>query len=376
MTNSKLNIQSSELTQPKVALITGVTGQDGAYLAEFLLEKGYKVHGIKRRTSLFNTDRIDHLYQDPHDKKPRFFLHHGDLTDSTSLIRIIQEVQPDEIYNLAAQSHVAVSFEEPEYTANSDALGALRILEAIRILGLEKKTKYYQASTSELFGEVQETPQNEKTPFHPRSPYAVAKLYAYWITINYREAYGIYACNGILFNHESPIRGETFVTRKITRALARITLGLQDTLFLGNIDAKRDWGHAKDYVEMQWLMLQQDKPEDFTISTGVQYTVRDFVNIAAEELGIKLKWSGTGIDETAIDVTTGKTIVQIDSRYFRPTEVETLLGDSTKAREKLGWVPKISFKELVKEMVLHDFNEAKKDNLCNQEGFATYNYQE
>jgi len=376
MTNSKLNIQSSELTQPKVALITGVTGQDGAYLAEFLLEKGYKVHGIKRRTSLFNTDRIDHLYQDPHDKKPRFFLHHGDLTDSTSLIRIIQEVQPDEIYNLAAQSHVAVSFEEPEYTANSDALGALRILEAIRILGLENKTKYYQASTSELFGEVQEMPQNEKTPFHPRSPYAVAKLYAYWITINYREAYGIYACNGILFNHESPIRGETFVTRKITRALARITLGLQDTLYLGNIDAKRDWGHAKDYVEMQWLMLQQDKPEDFTISTGVQYTVRDFVNIAAEELGIKLKWNGTGIDEMAIDVITGKTIVQIDSRYFRPTEVETLLGDSTKAREKLGWVPKISFKELVKEMVLHDFNEAKKDNLCNQEGFVTYNYQE
>ena len=360
----------------KIALITGITGQDGAYLAEFLLDKGYEVHGIKRRTSLFNTDRIDHLYQDPHDKKPRFFLHHGDLTDSTSLIRIIQEVQPDEIYNLAAQSHVAVSFEEPEYTANSDALGALRILEAIRILGLEKKTKYYQASTSELFGEVQETPQNEKTPFHPRSPYAVAKLYAYWITINYREAYGIYACNGILFNHESPIRGETFVTRKITRALARITLGLQDTLFLGNIDAKRDWGHAKDYVEMQWLMLQQDKPEDFTISTGVQYTVRDFVNIAAEELGIKLKWNGTGIDEMAIDVTTGKTIVQIDSRYFRPTEVETLLGDSTKAREKLGWVPKISFKELVKEMVMCDLNEAKKDNLCNQEGFATYNYQE
>ena len=360
----------------KIALITGITGQDGAYLAEFLLDKGYEVHGIKRRTSLFNTDRIDHLYQDPHDKKPRFFLHHGDLTDSTSLIRIIQEVQPDEIYNLAAQSHVAVSFEEPEYTANSDALGALRILEAIRILGLEKKTKFYQASTSELFGEVQETPQNEKTPFHPRSPYAVAKLYAYWITINYREAYGIYACNGILFNHESPIRGETFVTRKITRALARITLGLQDTLYLGNIDAKRDWGHAKDYVEMQWLMLQQDKPEDFTISTGVQYTVRDFVNIAAEELGIKLKWNGTGIDEMAIDVTTGKTIVQIDSRYFRPTEVETLLGDSTKAREKLGWVPKISFKELVKEMVMCDLNEAKKDNLCNQEGFATYNYQE
>jgi len=376
MTNSKLNIQSSESTQPKVALITGITGQDGSYLAEFLLEKGYEVHGIKRRTSLFNTDRIDHLYQDPHEKSLRFILHHGDLTDSTSLIRIIQEVQPDEVYNLAAQSHVAVSFEEPEYTANSDALGALRILEAIRILGLEKKTKYYQASTSELFGEVQETPQNEKTPFHPRSPYAVAKLYAYWITINYREAYGIYACNGILFNHESPIRGETFVTRKITRALARITLGLQDTLYLGNIDAKRDWGHAKDYVEMQWLMLQQDKPEDFTISTGVQYTVRDFVNIAAVELGIKLKWEGTGINETATDEKTGKTIVKIDLRYFRPTEVETLLGDSTKAREKLNWVPKISFKELVKEMVMYDLNEAKKDDLCNQEGFSTYNYHE
>ena len=376
MTNSKLNIQSSESTQPKVALITGITGQDGSYLAEFLLEKGYEVHGIKRRTSLFNTDRIDHLYQDLHEKSLRFILHHGDLTDSTSLIRIIQEVQPDEVYNLAAQSHVAVSFEEPEYTANSDALGALRILEAIRILGLEKKTKFYQASTSELFGEVQETPQNEKTPFHPRSPYAVAKLYAYWITINYREAYGIYACNGILFNHESPIRGETFVTRKITRALARITLGLQDTLYLGNIDAKRDWGHAKDYVEMQWLMLQQDKPEDFTISTGVQYTVRDFVNIAAVELGIKLKWEGTGINETATDEKTGKTIVKIDLRYFRPTEVETLLGDSTKAREKLNWVPKISFKELVKEMVMYDLNEAKKDDLCNQEGFSTYNYHE
>ena len=360
----------------KKALITGITGQDGSYLAEFLLEKGYKVHGIKRRSSLFNTDRIDHLYQDPHDKSPKFFLHHGDLTDSSSLIRIIQEVQPDEIYNLAAQSHVAVSFEEPEYTANSDALGALRILEAIRILGLEKKTKYYQASTSELFGEVQETPQNEKTPFHPRSPYAVAKLYAYWITINYREAYGIYACNGILFNHESPIRGETFVTRKITRALARIKLGLQDNLFLGNMDAKRDWGHAKDYVEMQWLMLQQDKPEDFTISTGVQYTVRDFVNAASKELGMELKWTGDGIDETGVDISTGKTIVRVDSRYFRPTEVETLLGDSTKAREQLGWTPKISFEELVKEMVMHDLNEAKKDNLCNQKGFSTYNYQE
>ena len=360
----------------KKALITGITGQDGAYLAEFLLEKGYEVHGIKRRSSLFNTNRIDHLYQDPHDKSPKFVLHHGDLTDSSSLIRIIQEVQPDEIYNLAAQSHVAVSFEEPEYTANSDALGALRILEAIRILGLEKKTKYYQASTSELFGEVQEVPQNERTPFHPRSPYAVAKLYAYWITINYREAYGIYACNGILFNHESPIRGETFVTRKITRALARIKLGLQDNLFLGNMDAKRDWGHAKDYVEMQWLMLQQDKPEDFTISTGVQYTVRDFVNAASKELGMELKWTGDGIDETGVDISTRKIIVRIDSRYFRPTEVETLLGDSTKAREQLGWTPKISFEELVKEMVMHDLNEAKKDNLCNQKGFSTYNYQE
>ena len=360
----------------KKALITGITGQDGAYLAEFLLEKGYEVHGIKRRSSLFNTNRIDHLYQDPHDKNPRFVLHHGDLTDSSSLIRIVQEVQPDEIYNLAAQSHVAVSFEEPEYTANSDALGALRILEAIRILGLEKKTKYYQASTSELFGNAQETPQNEKTPFHPRSPYAVAKLYAYWITINYREAYGIYACNGILFNHESPIRGETFVTRKITRALARIKLGLQDNLFLGNMDAKRDWGHAKDYVEMQWLMLQQDEPEDFTISTGEQYSVRDFVNVAAKELGIELKWDGFGVNETGTDVETGKIIIRVDSRYFRPTEVETLLGDSAKARKQLGWTPKISFEELVKEMIIYDLNEAKRDNLCNQKGFSTYNYQE
>ena len=360
----------------KKALITGITGQDGAYLAELLLEKGYEVHGIKRRSSLFNTNRIDHLYQDPHDKNPRLILHHGDLTDSSSLIRIVQEVQPDEIYNLAAQSHVAVSFEEPEYTANSDALGALRILEAIRILGLEKKTKYYQASTSELFGEVQETPQNEETPFHPRSPYAVAKLYAYWITINYREAYGIYACNGILFNHESPIRGETFVTRKITRALARIKLGLQDNLFLGNMDAKRDWGHAKDYVEMQWLMLQQDKPEDFTISTGVQYSVRDFVNLAAKELDIELKWDGRGVNETGIDVATGKIIIRVDPRYFRPTEVETLLGDSTKAREKLGWTPKTSFKELVKEMVICDLNEAKKDDLLKKEGFSVYSHNE
>ena len=360
----------------KKALITGITGQDGAYLAELLLEKGYEVHGIKRRSSLFNTDRIDHLYQDPHEKSPKFVLHHGDLTDTSSLIRIIQEVQPDEIYNLAAQSHVAVSFEEPEYTANSDALGALRILEAIRILRLEKKTKYYQASTSELFGKVQETPQNEETPFYPRSPYAVAKLYAYWITVNYRESYGIYACNGILFNHESPVRGETFVTRKITRALARIKLGLQDNLFLGNMDAKRDWGHAKDYVEMQWLMLQQDKPEDFTISTGVQYSVRDFVNLAAKELDIELKWDGRGVNETGIDVATGKIIIRVDPRYFRPTEVETLLGDSTKAREKLGWTPKTSFKELVKEMVICDLNEAKKDDLLKKEGFSVYSHNE
>ena len=360
----------------KKALITGITGQDGAYLAELLLEKGYEVHGVKRRSSLFNTDRIDHLYQDPHDKSPKFFLHHGDLTDSSSLIRIIQEVQPDEIYNLAAQSHVAVSFEEPEYTANSDALGALRILEAIRILGLEKKTKYYQASTSELFGEVQETPQNEKTPFHPRSPYAVAKLYAYWITINYREAYGIYACNGILFNHESPIRGETFVTRKITRALVRIKLGLQDCVYLGNIDAKRDWGHAKDYVEMQWLMLQQDKPEDFTISTGVQHSVRDFIEIAAKEINIEIKWKGEGIDEVGIDTKTGNIIVRIDKRYFRPTEVETLLGDSTKAKNKLNWQPKISFQELVEEMMLSDLADAKKDKLCEEKGFNVFNYHE
>jgi len=360
----------------KKALITGITGQDGAYLAELLLEKGYEVHGIKRRSSLFNTDRIDHLYQDPHDKNPKFFLHHGDLTDSSSLIRIIQEVQPDEIYNLAAQSHVAVSFEEPEYTANSDALGALRILEAIRILGLEKKTKYYQASTSELFGEVQETPQNEKTPFHPRSPYAVAKLYAYWITINYREAYGIYACNGILFNHESPIRGETFVTRKITRALVRIKLGLQDCVYLGNIDAKRDWGHAKDYVEMQWLMLQQNKPEDFTISSGEQHSVRDFIEIAAKEINIEIKWKGKGIDEVGIDTKTDNIIVRIDKRYFRPTEVETLLGDSTKAKNKLNWQPKISFQELVKEMMMVDLKEAKKDKLCEEKGFNVFNYHE
>jgi GDPmannose 4,6-dehydratase len=360
----------------KVALITGITGQDGAYLAELLLGKGYTVHGVKRRSSLFNTNRINHLYQDPHDKNPKFILHHGDLTDSSSLIRIIQESQPDEIYNLAAQSHVAVSFEEPEYTANSDALGALRILEAIRILGLEKKTRFYQASTSELFGEVQETPQNEKTPFHPRSPYAVAKLYAYWITINYREAYGIYACNGILFNHESPIRGETFVTRKITRALVRIKLGLQDCVYLGNIDAKRDWGHAKDYVEMQWLMLQQDKPEDFTISTGEQHSVREFIEIAAKEVDIEIEWKGEGVDEVGINTKTNTIIIRIDEKYFRPTEVETLLGDSSKAKNKLNWQPKISFQELVEEMMLSDLADAKKDKLCEEKGFNVFNYNE
>jgi GDPmannose 4,6-dehydratase len=355
----------------KIALITGVTGQDGAYLAEFLLDKGYEVHGIKRRTSLFNTDRIDHLYQDPHEKNRRFVLHHGDMTDSSSLVRIIQQVQPDEIYNLAAQSHVAVSFEEPEYTANSDALGALRVLEAIRILGMEKKTRFYQASTSELFGLVQEIPQKETTPFYPRSPYAVAKLYAYWITVNYREAYGMYACNGILFNHESPIRGETFVTRKITRALARIKLGLQDCLFLGNLDSKRDWGHARDYIEMQWLMLQQEKPEDFVIATGVQYSVRDFVDAAAAEIGIAVTWRGTGVDEKGHDAQ-GKCIVQVDPRYFRPTEVETLLGDATKAREKLGWTPKITFAELVAEMVREDLKAAERDELVKQHGFKAF----
>lgn len=358
----------------KKALITGITGQDGAYLAELLLGKGYEVHGIKRRSSLFNTDRIDHLYQDRHEKDCRLFLHHGDLTDSSSLTRTIQEVGPDEIYNLAAQSHVAVSFEEPEYTANSDALGALRILEAIRILRFEKKTRFYQASTSELFGLVQEVPQKETTRFYPRSPYAVAKLYAYWITVNYREAYGIYACNGILFNHESPLRGETFVTRKITRALARIKLGLQDCLYLGNLDAKRDWGHAKDYVEMQWLMLQQGVPEDFTIATGEQYSVRDFVNVAAEELGMKVVWSGQGLDEVgSLD---GKDIVKVDSRYFRPTEVETLLGDATKAKEKLGWEPKISFRELVVEMVREDLKSAKRDELIKQHGYMPLSHNE
>jgi len=353
----------------KTALITGVTGQDGAYLAELLLEKGYCVHGIKRRSSLFNTDRIDHLYQDPHESERRFILHHGDLTDSSSLIRIIQQVQPDEIYNLAAQSHVAVSFEEPEYTANSDALGTLRLLEAIRILGLEKKTRFYQASTSELFGKVQEIPQTETTPFYPRSPYAVAKLYAYWITVNYREAYGIYACNGILFNHESPIRGETFVTRKITRALARIKLGLQDRLYLGNLDAKRDWGHARDYVVMQWLMLQQQEPEDYVIATGEQHSVRDFVTVAAAEIGIQVRWEGTGVEEQGYDAATGHCIVSVDPRYFRPTEVETLLGDATKARDKLGWEPKISFAALVREMMREDLKEAERDALCAREGY-------
>lgn len=359
----------------KKAIVTGVTGQDGAYLAELLLGKGYEVHGIKRRTSLFNTDRIDHLYQDPHETNRKFILHHGDLTDSSSLIRIIQQVQPDEIYNLAAQSHVGVSFEEPEYTANSDALGALRILEAIRILGLEKKTRFYQASTSELFGLVQEIPQKETTPFYPRSPYAVAKLYAYWITVNYREAYGMYACNGILFNHESPIRGETFVTRKITRALARIKLGLQDCLYLGNLDAKRDWGHAKDYVEMQWLMLQQDQPEDFVIATGVQYSVRDFVNAAAKELGMKIRWEGQGVEEKGYDIHS-KRIVAVDPRYFRPTEVETLLGDPAKAKKKLGWTPRITFDELVAEMVREDLKAAERDELIKKHGYKAMDYHE
>lgn len=359
----------------KVALITGVTGQDGAYLAELLLGKGYIVHGIKRRASSFNTARVDHLYRDPHEDNVRFFLHHGDLTDSSSLIRIIQQVQPDEIYNLAAQSHVAVSFEEPEYTANSDALGALRVLEAIRILGLEKKTRFYQASTSELYGLVQETPQKETTPFYPRSPYAVAKMYAYWITVNYREAYGIYACNGILFNHESPVRGENFVTRKITRALARIKLGLQKHLYLGNLDAKRDWGHARDYVEAQWLMLQQDQAEDFVIATGRQYSVRDFVNAAANELEIRVRWEGSGLNEKGYD-SNNNCIVSVDPRYFRPTEVETLLGDATKAKQKLGWEPKISFNDLVGEMVREDLKTANRDELVKNHGYDTNTYHE
>jgi GDPmannose 4,6-dehydratase len=353
----------------KTALITGITGQDGAYLAELLLSKGYQVHGIKRRTSLFNTQRIDHLYQDPHEPNPRLILHHGDMTDSSSLTRIIQQTQPDELYNLAAQSHVAVSFEEPEYTANSDALGTLRVLEAIRILGLEKKTRFYQASTSELYGKVQETPQKETTPFYPRSPYAVAKLYAYWITVNYREAYGLYACNGILFNHESPLRGETFVTRKITRAMARIKLGLQECLYLGNLSAKRDWGHAKDFVEAQWLVLQQQAAEDYVIATGEQHSVREFVDATAAELGMSVRWKGSGADEKGYDAQ-GRCIVAVDPRYFRPAEVETLLGDATKARQKLGWKPKVRFPELVKEMAREDLREAERTQLVRKHGYA------
>lgn len=369
----------------KKALITGVTGQDGAYLAELLLKKGYEVHGVKRRASLFNTARIDHLYQDPHVDNQKFHLHFGDLTDSTNLIRIVQDVQPDEIYNLAAQSHVAVSFDEPEYTANADGLGALRLLEAIRILGMEKKTRFYQASTSELYGLVQEIPQRETTPFYPRSPYAVAKLYAYWITVNYREAYGMYACNGILFNHESPIRGETFVTRKITRAISRIALGLQNCLYLGNMDALRDWGHAKDYVEMQWLMLQQEVAEDFVIATGVQRSVREFVSLAAEHLGISIEWSGTGVDEigTVSSVTgelaqcsVGDVIIRVDPRYFRPTEVETLLGDPSNAAAKLGWTPTTTLEELVREMVESDYEAAKRDELIRAHGYAAMDFHE
>lgn len=386
----------------KTALITGITGQDGAYLAELLLNKGYMVHGIKRRSSLFNTQRIDHLYQDPHEKNPRFKLHYGDLTDSTNLIRIIQETQPDEIYNLAAQSHVHVSFETPEYTANADALGTLRLLEALRILNMTKKVKFYQASTSELYGKVQETPQKETTPFYPRSPYAVAKLYSYWITVNYREAYAMHASNGILFNHESPVRGETFVTRKITRAVARICLGLQKKIYLGNIDAKRDWGHAKDFVKAMWLVLQQKKPDDYVIATGKQYSVRDFVDRAFREVGIGIAWKGTGIKEKGIvskvsnrqqavsskdqsesahslmpaHLKVGDTVVQIDPRYFRPTEVETLLGDASKARKKLGWKPEISFKQLVSEMVSEDLKEAEKDHFCKGKGFKVMRYHE
>jgi len=360
----------------KVALITGITGQDGAYLAEMLLEKGYEVHGIKRRASLFNTARIDHLYQDPNVTGRRFILHYGDLTDATNLIRVIQQVQPDELYNLAAQSHVAVSFESPEYTANCDALGTLRILEAIRILGLTEKTKVYQASTSELFGKVREVPQTEKTPFYPRSPYAVAKLYGYWITVNYREAYNMFACNGILFNHESPMRGETFVTRKITRAMARIKLGLQDCLFLGNLNARRDWGHARDYVEMMWLMLQQATPDDYVIATGVQYSVREFVQATADELGIPIRFEGEGADEKGFHGETGKCIVAVAPRYFRPTEVETLLGDPTKARVQLGWQPRITFAQMVSEMAKADLRDAERDTLCKRQGFATYDYHE
>ncbi len=364
------------MAKNKTALITGVTGQDGAYLAEFLLEKGYVVHGIKRRSSSFNTDRIDHLYQEPYEKNRKFILHYGDLADSMNLVRIIQEIQPDEIYNLGAQSHVAVSFETPEYTADTVGLGALRILDAIRISGLEKKTRYYQASTSELYGRIIENPQKETTPFYPRSPYAAAKLYAYWITVNYREAYGIYACNGILFNHESPIRGETFVTRKITRALARISLGLQDILYLGNLNAQRDWGHAKDYVEMMWLMLQQHEPEDFCIATGIQHSVRDFVNLAWRHLGKEIRWEGEGIEEKGYDSESGDLIVAVDPRYFRPTEVDALLGDASKAKEKLGWESKITLEEMVHEMMENDINIAKRDSLIKKHGYKAPDFKE
>lgn len=356
----------------KKALITGITGQDGAYLADLLLRKGYEVHGIKRRSSSFNTARVDHLYRDPHDSDVRFFMHYGDLTDSTNLIRIMQETQPDEIYNLAAQSHVKVSFETAEYTANSDALGALRLLEAVRILGLEKRTRFYQASTSELYGKVRETPQKESTPFYPRSPYAAAKLYGYWITVNYREAYGMFACNGILFNHESPVRGETFVTRKITRAVARIKLGLQDDLYLGNLDARRDWGYAGDYVKAMWLMLQQDAPEDFVIATGESHSVREFVELAFKEIGMSITWEGAGVEEVGKEGVSGRSLVHIDPRYFRPTEVEFLQGDPTKAKEMLGWEPRVSFADLVKMMVKEDLQEAEKDRLCSTAGFRTY----
>lgn len=362
------------MSRPKTALITGITGQDGAYLAEFLLNKDYEVHGIKRRASSFNTSRIDHLYQDPHVQDRNLILHYGDLTDSTSIIRVIQQVQPDEIYNFAAQSHVAVSFESPEYTANADAIGALRILEAIRILGVEKNTKFYQASTSEMFGKVQEVPQTEKTPFYPRSPYAAAKAYAFWISVNYREAYGIFASNGILFNHESPIRGETFVTRKITRAAARIKLGLQEKLYLGNLDAKRDWGHARDYIDAQWRILQYEKPEDFVIATGKQYSVRQFVEKAFAEVDISIKWSGDGINEVGLDCSNDKEMISIDPRYFRPTEVDTLIGDSSKAKRLLNWESKTTFQEMIAEMVSEDIREAEKDELCRNEGYSTYQY--
>lgn len=360
----------------KRALVTGITGQDGAYLAEFLLGKGYEVHGIKRRASLFNTDRIDHLYQDPHEPDVRLSLHYGDLTDATNLIRVIQQVQPDEIYNLAAQSHVAVSFETPEYTANADALGTLRILEAIRILGLEQKTRFYQASTSEMYGKVREVPQRETTPFYPRSPYGAAKVYAYWITVNYREAYNLFACNGILFNHESPIRGETFVTRKITRGLARIAEGLQDCLYLGNLDALRDWGHARDYVRVQWLILQQDEPDDFVISTGEQHSVREFVELAASHLGFSIEWRGEGVEEEGVDRHSGRVLVRVDPRYFRPTEVETLLGDCSKAKARLGWQPETTFESLVQEMVEADLELARRDAHLQRQGFKVYRYHE